>query len=77
MGLEAGDRRARPANGRPIMPDGLTKRCAPDRSKIAMHEEHEVRYWTKHLRVSRDELQRAVDKVGNSAAAVRKELGKS
>ena len=59
------------------MPDNLTKRGAPDRSKIAMSEAHEVRYWTKHLGVSKDELQRAVDKVGNSAAAVRKELGKS
>ena len=58
------------------MPDDLTKRGSPDRSKIAMHEEHEVHYWTKHLDVSRDELQRAVDKVGNSAAAVRKQLGK-
>ncbi|MCX7318826.1 MAG: DUF3606 domain-containing protein [Hyphomicrobiales bacterium] len=46
----------------------------PDRSKIAMHEEHEVRYWTKHLNVTKDQLQKAVDKVGNSAAAVRKEL---
>lgn len=39
-----------------------------------MGEEHEVKYWTKHLGVSKAELQRAVDKVGNSAAAVRKEL---
>ncbi len=45
-----------------------------DRSKIAMKEEHEVRYWTKHLGVSKEQLQKAVDKVGNSAAAVRKEL---
>jgi hypothetical protein len=58
------------------MPDDLTKRGSPDRSKIAMHEEHEVRYWTKHLGISRDQLQRAVDKVGNSAAAVKKELVK-
>ena len=55
------------------MPDDLTKRGAADRSKIAMHEVH---YWAKHLKVSREELQRAVDKVGNSAAAVRKQLGK-
>ena len=40
------------------MPDDLTKRGSPDRSKIAMHEEHEVRYWTKHLGVSREELQK-------------------
>jgi hypothetical protein len=58
------------------MPDDLSKRGSPDRTKIAMQEEHEVHYWTKHLGISRDELQRAVDKVGNSAAAVRKELGK-
>ena len=56
------------------MPDDFTKRGSQDRSKIAMHEEHEVHYWTKHLGVSREELQRAVDKVGNSAAAVRKSL---
>jgi hypothetical protein len=60
-----------------MMPDDLTKAGVADRSKIAMGEEYEVRYWTRHLGISRDELQRAVDRVGNSAAAVRKELGKS
>lgn len=55
--------------------DDLTKRGQPDRSLINMSEDHEVKYWTKHLGVSREELQRAVDKVGNSAAAVRKQLG--
>jgi Protein of unknown function (DUF3606) len=44
--------------------DNLTNRVQPDRSKINMHEDYEVKYWTK-----------AVDKVGSSAAAVRKELG--
>jgi hypothetical protein len=58
------------------MVDDPSKRGTPDRSKISMSEDHEVRYWAKHLGVTRDELQRAVDKVGNSAAAVRKELGK-
>ena len=56
------------------MPDNLSKRGQPDRSKIATNEVFEVRYWTKHLGVSKEELQRVVDKVGNSAAAVRKEL---
>lgn len=55
--------------------DNLTKRNQPDRSKINMHEDHEVKYWTKALGVSKEQLQKAVDKVGNSAAAVRKELG--
>jgi hypothetical protein len=58
------------------MPDDLAKVGQPDRSKIAMDEEHEVRYWTKHLGVSKEELQRAPDRVGNSAAAVKKQLGK-
>ena len=55
--------------------DGLTKKETPDRSKINMHQPHEVHYWTKHLNVSMEELQKAIDKVGNSAAAVRKQLG--
>ena len=55
--------------------DNLTKREQPDRSKINMNEDFEVKYWRKALGVSKDDLQRAVDKVGNSAAAVRKELG--
>ena len=56
------------------MADNLTAREQPDRSKINMNQVHEVRYWMKRLYVSKGELQRAVEKVGNSAAAVRKEL---
>jgi hypothetical protein len=59
------------------MAHDLTKRGQPDRSLINMSEDHEVKYWTRHLGVSREELQRAVDKAGNAAAAVRKELGKA
>ena len=55
--------------------DSLTKKQQPDRSKINLHQPHEVKYWTRALKVSQDELRKAVDKVGNSAAAVRKELG--
>jgi predicted RNA-binding protein YlqC (UPF0109 family) len=39
-----------------------------------MTEDYEVHYWTKHLNISKEELQKIIDKVGNSAAAVRKEL---
>jgi hypothetical protein len=35
---------------------------------------HEVRYWTQELGVTKEQLQKLVDKVGSSAAAVRKEL---
>jgi uncharacterized protein DUF3606 len=55
--------------------DSLTRKERPDRSKINMHQPHEVKYWTHALGVSREELQKAVDKVGNSAATVRKQLG--
>ena len=56
------------------MTDNLTAREQPDRSKVNMNQIHEVRFWTKHLNVSKEELQKAVEKVGNLASAVRKEL---
>jgi hypothetical protein len=51
-----------------------TKLTQPDRSKIHMHHQLEVKFWTHALGVSKQELQKAVDKVGNAAATVRKEL---
>jgi hypothetical protein len=56
--------------------DNLAKKGQQDRSKINMHETHEVQYWIKHLNVTKQELQTAVDKVGNGAAAVRKQLAR-
>jgi hypothetical protein len=56
------------------MADELSKRGQLDRSCINLNEDYEVRHWTKALGVSRDELKRAIEKVGNSAAAVRKEI---
>jgi hypothetical protein len=53
---------------------GLKVSDHPDRSKINMHMPHDVRCWTKHLGVSKEQLQKAIDKVGNGAAAVKKEL---
>ena len=50
------------------------KKGAADRRKINMHEAWEVDHWTKEFGVSKDELQN--NKVGNSAAAVRKELAR-
>jgi Protein of unknown function (DUF3606) len=41
-----------------------------------MSDVDQVKYLCRHLDVSEEELRRAVDKVGNSTAAVRKELGK-
>jgi len=51
-----------------------TNKGRPNRSRINLTED-EAKYWTRHLRVDREQLQKVVDKVGNSAAAVRKELG--
>ena len=39
-----------------------------------MQQPHEVHYWTRHLNVSKEDLERAIDRVGNGAAAVRKQL---
>jgi hypothetical protein len=54
--------------------DSLAKKVQPDRSKINMQQAHEVKYWTHALNVKPEQLRAAVDKVGNSAAAVRKQL---
>jgi hypothetical protein len=58
------------------MADDLTNRGSTDHSRISMHEDYEVRYWTKALGVSKEELQRLVDKHGNSAAEIKQVLGK-
>jgi Protein of unknown function (DUF3606) len=57
------------------MSDDLLDKGRRDRGHIAINRPYEVRYWTKHFGVTKDDLQRTIDKVGNSAAAVRKELG--
>ena len=58
------------------MSDDPKKKGAQDRSRISTSEGYEVRYWSKKFGVSQDELKAAVKKVGNSAAAVEKELRK-
>jgi hypothetical protein len=58
------------------MADDLTNRGPQDRSRISMSEDYEVRYWTKALGVSKEELQKLVDEHGNSAANIKEVLGK-
>ena len=55
--------------------DTTIKVGRPDRSKLNINDEYEVRHWTKRFGVTKAELQEAVDKVGNSVAAVKKQLG--
>ena len=59
------------------MSDDKSKRGSPDRDRIDMNDEDEVRNWTKSLGISRDELQRAVQAAGNQADKVREFLGRS
>jgi Protein of unknown function (DUF3606) len=54
--------------------DDLSKNSGDNRGHINMKKLREVHCWTKQLGVSHEELQRLVDKVGSSAAAVRKEI---
>lgn len=44
------------------------------RSKIDLHDQSQLRCWTKQLGVNQAELEKAIETVGNGAAAVRKEL---
>ena len=56
--------------------DSLTKKAQFERSKINLHAPDELRCWAHKLGITREDLRKAVEKVGNSAAAVRKELKK-
>jgi len=56
------------------MSDDKTKTAPQDASKINIHEDYEVRYWTKRFGVTPEQLREAVAKVGTSAAAVETEL---
>jgi len=59
------------------MSDNLQDRGPQDRSRINVNEEWELRYWTKELGLSPDELRKAVQEAGTSAKAVREHLGKA
>ena len=47
---------------------------APIRNKIDLAEPIQVRAWTRRLDISPDALKAVVEKVGNSVAAVTKEI---
>ena len=55
----------------------ISKTITPDRSKIIIEQDDHVKYWTRHFGVTKDELTSAIERVGNSAAAVRKQLSAS
>lgn len=56
------------------MSDSNQNRGEPDRSRINLNQEHELRYWTKALDVTDEELREAVRVSGSSADKVREHL---
>lgn len=54
-----------------MVADNKSNTGSPDRDRINMSEDYEVRDWSESLGVSRERLQEAVDAVGSSAAKVR------
>jgi hypothetical protein len=57
-----------------MMADDRNIRGPQDRSRINTEQDYEMRYWTRELNVSEDELRRAVQSVGSSADKVREHL---
>jgi Protein of unknown function (DUF3606) len=47
----------------------------PDRTKIDLSDEAVARSWTKMLGKSKEEIQAAIEKVGDNAETVKRELG--
>jgi hypothetical protein len=56
------------------MADDLKNRGTQDRARINVNEQHEVRYWTDALGISREQLVAAVEAVGPMAEDVRQHL---
>jgi hypothetical protein len=48
----------------------------PERTKVDVSDDNELRYWTKEFGVNADEVKSAVQKAGPDIEAVRKHLGK-
>lgn len=58
------------------MSDDKSQTGSPDRDRINLEEDYEVRYWTEALGVTAEELRSAVAAVGSTATVVRRHLGK-
>ncbi len=57
------------------MSDNLAIRRPQDPTKINLQEDWEVKYWTRALGVTADQLKRAVDEVGPLVVKVKSYLG--
>lgn len=57
------------------MTDDKMKTGGPDRDRISLDEDYEVRDWAAKFGVTEKALRDAVARVGDRAEAVRRELG--
>jgi hypothetical protein len=57
------------------MPDDPTKKRPQDASRVSLQEPWEVKYWTERFGVTAEQLQEAVNAVGNSVREVEEYLG--
>jgi hypothetical protein len=57
------------------MTDDKTNTGNPDRQRISLSEDYEVRDWVQRFGVTEKALRDAVERVGDDADAVRRELG--
>lgn len=56
------------------MSDNKSKSQGQDRQRINIHQDYELRDWSRSLGVSQDELKKAVAAVGDRAEKVREYL---
>lgn len=56
------------------MTDDKSKTGSQDRTRINLSQDYEVRDWSEKFGVSEDRLRAAVEKVGNQADNVEREL---
>ena len=56
--------------------DDKTRTGGQDRRRISVSEDYEVRDWAKKFGVTEDDLRAAVERVGDQAEDVQRELGK-
>lgn len=52
----------------------LSDKGQRSRSHIAVDDEENMHRWAKHFQISEEELRTTIDRIGNSASAVRKEI---
>lgn len=57
------------------MLDDKSKKAPQDSSKINIHEDYEIAYWTNKFGCTPEQLKDAVNKVGTGVEAVKKHLG--